>query len=313
VIGIIAVLISLLLPAIQKAREAANRTACLSNLRQVGTLMRMYGVKFKDACPLGFAVDNPSSGTSYSTDIRLSYQISRQSSGGSAATADQDTISVQNPKGVRWHGFGLVFAPGAGLIPYESPDRQTSTAGAGKVFYCPSQENTFHAFNVPDNPWPPSSGPSGTRSSYWARQFDLGRLGQNMLWGLRNTIPPGGKNAFEPWMIPSTGSTLPTEFNNTTAIVAPFPTFAKLKNQAIISDLFYAVERINGAHGKIYINDGRAAQGVINVLYANGAAKSVPLNMLTKRDLELTDGISGQTGAPRNDACRRVWLALDKL
>jgi hypothetical protein len=114
-------------------------------------------------------------------------------------------------------------------------------------------------------------------------------------------------------MIPSTGSSLPTEFTNTTAIVAPFPTFSKMKNQAIISDLFYAVERINGAHGKIFMNDGRQAQGVINVLYANGAAKSIPLNMLDKRDLELTDGISGQTGAPRNDACRRVWLSLDML
>ena len=55
VIGIIALLISILLPALNKARAAANRTACLSNLRSMGQglvlwkpnrfLPALYGVK----------------------------------------------------------------------------------------------------------------------------------------------------------------------------------------------------------------------------------------------------------------------------
>lgn len=42
VIGIIAVLISILLPALKLAREAANKLQCSSNLRQVGFAMQMY-------------------------------------------------------------------------------------------------------------------------------------------------------------------------------------------------------------------------------------------------------------------------------
>jgi prepilin-type processing-associated H-X9-DG protein len=42
VIGIFALLISILLPALNRAREAANKTACSSNMRQIGMAMVLY-------------------------------------------------------------------------------------------------------------------------------------------------------------------------------------------------------------------------------------------------------------------------------
>lgn len=43
VIGVISVLIAILLPALNKARQAAQAITCQSNLRQIGLAMAMYG------------------------------------------------------------------------------------------------------------------------------------------------------------------------------------------------------------------------------------------------------------------------------
>lgn len=51
VVGIIAVLIALLLPALGRARESARQTVCASNLRQLLTAFRMYHAENRQRYP----------------------------------------------------------------------------------------------------------------------------------------------------------------------------------------------------------------------------------------------------------------------
>jgi prepilin-type N-terminal cleavage/methylation domain-containing protein/prepilin-type processing-associated H-X9-DG protein len=59
VIGIIALLISILLPSLNRARETANRVKCASNLRQIGQAILLYSNENKGAYPRTKALAPP--------------------------------------------------------------------------------------------------------------------------------------------------------------------------------------------------------------------------------------------------------------
>lgn len=76
VIAIIAILASMLLPALNKAREKARTITCTSNLRQIGTGLNMYVNDYYGWLPYG-ATNQVFSGSIYPYLTNTNYKLSR--------------------------------------------------------------------------------------------------------------------------------------------------------------------------------------------------------------------------------------------
>ena len=125
VIGIIALLISILLPSLTKARLAAQRTVCLSNVQQLAQAFYNYGAQFKGAIPPSEPRCN--AGTTYTIWRSVGTQ--------GLAYWQQYTVDG-------WMGPGRLFAARILKDP--------------KAFYCPSMPLQEFSYN-PDQWQNPSS------------------------------------------------------------------------------------------------------------------------------------------------------------
>jgi len=68
VIAIIAILAAILFPVFAQAKEAAKKTACLSNDKQIGTSLQMYLADYDDTCPITRAID-PATGLNVARNV----------------------------------------------------------------------------------------------------------------------------------------------------------------------------------------------------------------------------------------------------
>ncbi len=89
VIGIIALLISILLPSLNRARETANRVKCASNLRQIGQAILLYSNDNQGPYPRGIY-----SGGATLTQISTPAIAVVGMSGGTGSTAQTDPFNL---------------------------------------------------------------------------------------------------------------------------------------------------------------------------------------------------------------------------
>jgi prepilin-type N-terminal cleavage/methylation domain-containing protein/prepilin-type processing-associated H-X9-DG protein len=133
VIAIIGVLIALLLPAVQSAREAARRSQCVNNLKQLALAIHNYASANGDTLPPGFVDDpwaGPTPGTyqNHSMHARLLPFLEQQ------PIYNAINFSV----GARWGPGGVPCPPDCNAGNLWGVIQMTALATNIKTFICPS-------------------------------------------------------------------------------------------------------------------------------------------------------------------------------
>jgi prepilin-type processing-associated H-X9-DG protein/prepilin-type N-terminal cleavage/methylation domain-containing protein len=261
VIGIIAILIALLLPALNAAREQAKSAQCLSNLRQIGQAMAMYSNDFKGFVVPGFIRKDPAGGRGEETWATM------LSVRGYIKGADQ-----------------LDFTPPRAGEPFPGETAWDSPTSAGNtVFRCPNGLDQVWDFDEPQ------SKTDGQNSLFWRRQSllfagtDASRGEAPIIdnWYASNSIIPSyanmrnqkGQGPFFPMR--SLGHK-----RNTGEIFGELSKISQIRKSGEMAMIFDGVQNFGGPGAGIIMNTSRislrhAKRTQVNVLFADGHAAGV--------------------------------------
>ena len=173
VISIIGVLISLLLPAVQAAREAARRAHCTNNLKQLGLALANYESTFS-SYPPAYLGDPRAVGTAYGI---------RHPDGNINTTPRFAWGALMLPQLEQ----SPLYASFNTNLPCWAPDNSTSARTKLTMFLCPSvtggdEPFALHRYTNGDSGQPDDGGEFSPRITF-SRSHYVTNAGINQPWG----------------------------------------------------------------------------------------------------------------------------------
>jgi prepilin-type N-terminal cleavage/methylation domain-containing protein len=130
VIAIIAVLIGLLLPAVQKVREAASRTRCVNNLKQIGVACHMFHDAYGE-----FPYENGGAQLTPTMPPSWPMQIMPYLEQGNAYNYIMAANANASPTNPMWFAASNAWQLAPPVAVFLCPSRRTTAVGA-RIDYC---------------------------------------------------------------------------------------------------------------------------------------------------------------------------------
>lgn len=295
VIAIIAILAAMLLPALAKAKQKAQSTSCMMNLKQLGTAYHTYMGDNKDKLP--YALLGYSAG-GLTWDDLIDGHI-----GGTQVDVELNTYGNKTWGG----GTGGAKFPKVLRCPSDKVPLQTSWAGVSGIglrkSYAPPRYNTSVAALTPFN----ASAQTGT-GVYWAWASWMVSTGHTNGWSAgQPTTGPSSNPALTAKSLPAVTSGLLLDQSGTIILTDYITPNAAWGGVDTGSSILHAGDHVASLTGFFFPTDGSLLHGkdMFNYTFADGHVELLNRNSTLGKTNVTVGYVPGTT--PANAFVGGMW------